>query len=235
MSDNPYDDPSFVDILGCRGGTWEQRKLYIPQEELEMIAETAAIHERLGMDLQRVYDHPNTTAAARGLRDQLVLLNVLTTYNLVDYIFAEELEIRLNPTKSKHFTQFIIDELFLLKKMSLLQSMVKLPGEVTKAVHRINSLRNVIAHSHRPTERKEAKDGKLLYNGIDIHTIKGLDELNNDVGKIIDCLAIDLVKEREKDAERKRQEENSKPRAIVTIHQENNNDEDLAFKTENRQ
>jgi hypothetical protein len=72
--------------------------------------------------------------------------------------------------------------MYLLKKMSLVHAINPLPADVRKAIRKINDVRNALAHSFFPENRKEYRKhkGKVPYGGKDIWTLEGLKKVVSD-------------------------------------------------------
>ncbi len=123
---------------------------------------------------------------------QMVIAEVVTQYTLLDEILTDlgcryyfkkkgKRFILWRQKKFRVFVNYIMDEMFLIKKMELVHAIKPLPREVRSIVHRINSVRNAIAHSFFPENRKEhRKFGKVLYLGKDIRTSEGLKGFKDD-------------------------------------------------------
>jgi hypothetical protein len=83
--------------------------------------------------------------------------------------------------KFKTFVHFMLDEMYLLKKMEIVNAVKPLPKEVRETLRKLNAIRNSLAHSFFPENRKEHKKaGRVLYNGRDIQTSEGLEALLQD-------------------------------------------------------
>lgn len=57
--------------------------------------------------------------------------------------------------KFRVFNHYISDEIYLLGKLRIVHAVGKLPKEVREAVERINALRNALAHSFFPENRRQ--------------------------------------------------------------------------------
>src|SRR5258708_21564790 len=121
-----------------------------------------------------------------GLKSPDGLLDELFTSLIAKYFF----HVPKQPTnfkkwwrtkKFKIFNHYIMDEMFLLRKMQIIHAIKPLPGNIQSSIHRINSVRNAFAHSFFPENRREhRKLGKVLYMGKDIRTPEGLDAFITD-------------------------------------------------------
>ncbi len=106
---------------------------------------------------------------------QMVIAEVVIQYTLLDEILTDlacryyfkkkgKRFILWRQKKFRVFVNYVMDEMFLIKKMELVQAIRPLPREVRSTVHRVNSIRNAMAHSFFPENRKEhRKVGKVLY------------------------------------------------------------------------
>jgi hypothetical protein len=81
--------------------------------------------------------------------------------------------------------------------MALVHAIKPLPWEVTKRLHKINAVRNALAHSFFPENRKEYRRTKMvLYNGDDIHRLAGLKAFREDTtahSKSCSCVSINII------------------------------------------
>jgi hypothetical protein len=79
--------------------------------------------------------------------------------------------------------------MFLLKKLSVANAIKPVPSDVSKAINRINAVRNGLAHSFYPETRKENRaTGKVLYGSLDIRTPEGLSKFQADADVAHKCL-----------------------------------------------
>jgi hypothetical protein len=127
--------------------------------------------------------------------DKLVIAEVVTQYTLIDEMLAEiivrhffdiepdvlHFEKAWKREKFKIFVHHILDEMFLLKKLSLVQAIRPVPSGVSRIINRMNAVRNGLAHSFFPENRKENRaTGKVLYEGADIRSLDGLRQFKDD-------------------------------------------------------
>jgi hypothetical protein len=84
----------------------------------------------------------------------------------------------------------MLDEMYLLKKMQMAHAIRPLPKDVRATIEKANAIRNAMAHSFFPENRKEhMKVGKVLYAGKDIRTADGLRQFKDDCHDAYDYLA----------------------------------------------
>jgi hypothetical protein len=124
-------------------------------------------------------------AALRLAIAHMVVGEIVTQYTLMDEILSEvickyffrtkdEAFVRWKTKKFRTFVHHISNEMYLIKKMELVHAIKKMPSEVRSTVHKLNMIRNAMAHSFFPENRKEHRSvGKVLYEGKDIRSSKG--------------------------------------------------------------
>ena len=73
--------------------------------------------------------------------------------------------------------------------MNIVKAIDPLPGQVKTIINRMNALRNAIAHSLFPeNRRKNMAAKKVLYDGTDIYSISGVRKLGDDFRTVQACL-----------------------------------------------
>ena len=98
--------------------------------------------------------------------------------------------LRWKQKKFSTFVHYIMDEMYLLKKMELVNAIEPLPKELKETLRKVNAIRNSLAHSFIPENRKEHTNaGKVLYAGMDIRSPEGLKLFLDDCIKAWDSLA----------------------------------------------
>jgi hypothetical protein len=127
--------------------------------------------------------------------NKLVIAEVVAQYTLIDEMLAEiivrhffdiepdvlHFEKAWKREKFKIFVHHMLDEMFLLKKLSLVQAIRPVPSGVSRIINRINAVRNGLAHSFFPENRKENRAaGKVLDAGADIRSLDGLRQFKDD-------------------------------------------------------
>src|SRR6266403_3297349 len=115
--------------------------------------------------------------------DKMVVAEVVMQYTLLDELLGEiivQYFFDVDPDaihyggewrgdKFRIFVHHMLDEMFLLKKKDVAHAIEPLPSEMNKILQRINAVRNSLAHSFFPENRKEyRKSGKVLYADKDI-------------------------------------------------------------------
>jgi hypothetical protein len=125
----------------------------------------------------------------------MVIAHIVTRYTLTDEIFCDVISKYFfkQPKKSIHFGRLwrtkkyrifvhhILDEFYMLKKMDIVHAIKPIPKEFRETIRKLNALRNAVAHSFFPENRKEYKaTKKVRYNGKDIFSHEGLSLFDND-------------------------------------------------------
>ena len=81
----------------------------------------------------------------------------------------------------KVFNHYLMDETFLPKKLTLVDAIRKVPKPVVSAIHRINDVRNALAHGFFPENRRRyMTQKKVIYEGVDIFTKDGVEKFEQD-------------------------------------------------------
>jgi hypothetical protein len=173
-----------------------QRKL---RRDAEEIAEMAQVDF---WNAENEVESEYRTIALRRAIAHLVVAEVITRYTMLDEILADYLcryyfkkpgnprYIFWKRKKFRLFVHFVLDEMYLLKKMQMVHAIQPLPKEVRGIIEKANAIRNAMAHSLFPENRKEhMKIGKVLYAGKDILTPDGLRHFKDDCHEAYDFLA----------------------------------------------
>jgi len=173
-----------------------QRKL---RKEAEEIAEMAQVDF---WNFEEEMEGEWRTVSFRVAIAHLVTAEVVTRYTLLDEILTDYLcryyfkkpgksrYIFWNRKKFRLFVHFMLDEMYLLKKMQMVHAIKPLPKEVRETIQKVNAIRNALAHSFFPENRKEhMKVGKVLYDGKDIRTAEGLRQFKDDCHEAYNYLA----------------------------------------------
>jgi len=121
-----------------------------------------------------------------------------------DYVFADELltvivvayffPVRDFPKRWKNrkmltFMHFVMEELFFLRKLALVKEIRKFDREMAEAIQSLNALRNAMAHSFLPENKRDyRKTGRVTWKGKDIYTIEGMEQFDTDMLKLHDYL-----------------------------------------------
>jgi hypothetical protein len=135
-------------------------------------------------------------AKLKLMKDKLVRAEVIYCYTLIDEYLTDvicDYYFKRRPKKSvgyarlwrtKHFKMFVhylMDETYLLKKLSMVEAIKKVPTDVSKSIKRINDVRNALAHSLFPQNRRRyMAEKKVTYQGVDLFSRAGVVKLSED-------------------------------------------------------
>jgi hypothetical protein len=170
-------------------------KLTAKQRRLQR--EIAEISEFIGMDHWNISQYPKEarTATLGVIKMQIVRGEIITKYTLIDefltviichYYFQrpkKNVSFRAlwKTKKFQIFNHYIMDDTYLLQKMRVVRAIGEIPPEVRTAIERINAVRNGIAHSFFPENRRQYTEyKKVMYRDEDIFTKSGMERFHED-------------------------------------------------------
>jgi hypothetical protein len=174
----------------------------LTKKEQAFFEEAEAIAKLTGLDFHRVRDTTKKDEFDLGLHTaihKMVISEVVIRYTLFDEILADliakyffessDLPKLWRTKKFSTFVHYVLDEMYLLKKMDVVHSIKPLPSDVMKIIRKTNAVRNAFAHSFFPENRKEhRKSNKVLYGDTDIRTPQGLGQFVTDARLAFDYL-----------------------------------------------
>jgi hypothetical protein len=176
--------------------TSKQRRL---RKEIEEIASL------INMDHWNIdaYDPPVRTTFLELMKNNLVRSHVIINYTLIDEFLTDIIchyyfrkpkagysykELWRNK-KFRIFCQNLMDEIYLPKKLGIVREINDVPKNVSSIIMRINDLRNALAHSFFPENRRQyASHKKVLYSGLDIFSKQGIEKFQEDFGVVREYL-----------------------------------------------
>lgn len=138
-------------------------------------------------------DDAGLTARLELAKDQLIRGEVILTYVLMDehlsavvcwhYFGRRRSFTQLWKTKRfRSFNHFVLERLYLLQKLDLVRSTHDIPKPVSADLSALNDLRNGIAHSFFPQNRRRKPEWK----GQSIFTEAGFERFREDMGRLSD-------------------------------------------------
>jgi hypothetical protein len=151
--------------------------------------------------IEENYGRQDRKSKLELMRDKLIRSEVIYRHNLIDefltcficdYYFPRPKRstsyAKLWRTKHfKVFVHYLMDEIFLLKKLSMVEAIKKVPTDVSNSVRRINDVRNALAHSLIPENRRRyMADKKVTYRGVDLFSRAGLLKFHEDYDLVHD-------------------------------------------------
>ena len=156
-------------------------------------AKLAKLVEAVGLKPARISQYPKRyrLGQLQRMQRQVVIGAVLFRYTYIDEILAcvaaWEFFDRSLPF-SRHwrtkrfqaFNYFILDQLYLPQKLKLVQFLHPIPKKVASTVMALNELRNALAHSFFPENRRQESRwaGKLIF---DVEAIQVFDRETQEV------------------------------------------------------
>jgi hypothetical protein len=174
-------------------------------KQRRLITEFEEISTSIGMDYWNIleYRKDGRTAMLEVMTRQLISGVVISRYTFIDELLSVIIShfYFTNTKKQPHFRQtwrtkkfrlfvhYFLDEAYLLNKMRLVREIKEIPSDVRSAIERINALRNAIAHSYLPENRRQYKaHKKVIYKDADIFTKQGVTEFLADATRAQDHL-----------------------------------------------
>jgi len=162
--------------------------------QYKTLKEIRRIIDLSGLDYENIRDVDKNarTPVLHNIKDQIVRSEVIMEYTIIDeflnsmianyYFGKSKTFIQLWKTKRfKLFNYYILEELSLLKKLSLCKEIKKIPKSIVEKITKINALRNGLAHAFFPQNLKRSKP---IYRGKDIFTPEGFELFGEDAEKI---------------------------------------------------
>ena len=166
-------------------------------------------------DLERIaapfrIDTAQLPSETRSRTDQLLVVfhqwargQVILRYTLIDeYLGAIIANYYFGKPKVGHygqlwrkkkfrlFSHYVLDELYLPKKVELVSAIKPLPSGIRGKIMGINDLRNALAHSFFPQNRRRYyKRGGLLYEGTDFFSRLGVEKFWTDADEAIEVVS----------------------------------------------
>jgi hypothetical protein len=135
---------------------------------------------------------------------QRIKLDFIRMKVIGDYVFADELltvvivahffPARQFPRRWKHkkvrtFMHFIMEELFMLRKLALVKEIRDFNQGMAKMLQSLNALRNAMAHSFMPDMKRDYREiKKVTWKGKDIYTTQGIEQFDTDMRILLDYL-----------------------------------------------
>jgi hypothetical protein len=179
------------------GFTSHQRRLLKELDEIVALVD---------MDIRTIgeYESHDRVIRLAIIKDKLIRGEVIGKYTLIDeyltniicnYHFQrpkkDETYGRLWKTKRfRLFVHYIMDETYLSKKLNIVNAIGPVPKDVRASIMRINDVRNDLAHSFFPQNRRRhmaiktrslLNFDRVLYDGVALYTTEGVQKFHNDV------------------------------------------------------
>jgi hypothetical protein len=79
-----------------------------------------------------------------------------------------------------------LDNIYLLNKRQIVNDIKPLPKDINSQIGLVNDIRNAVAHSFFPQNRRQFKhDKKVVYKKLDLYTRDGLKQFMEDTHVVI--------------------------------------------------
>lgn len=146
-------------------------------------------------DIEKYVRGPGRVFLLKTMKNKLIRSEVIMRYTVIDefltaiicdYYFGSPKTpgdySQLWKTKRfRVFVHFLMDETFLLKKLAVVEAIAVVPKQVSSVIKSINDVRNALAHSLFPENRRRyMKQKKVTHNGFDVFSRAGIEEFNKD-------------------------------------------------------
>lgn len=171
-------------------------KQALTRTQQNLKSEVEEIASFVQMDVWNIeqYEARSRTTRLQMMRDRLVRAYIISHYTLMDELLTDVIcnyyfRRPKNNTygslwRTKRFRVFvhhITDEMFLGKKLSVVDAIKSVPIDVSKAIRRVNDVRNDIAHTFFPENRRRyMADKHVTYRGSPLFSIEGLEKFRED-------------------------------------------------------
>jgi hypothetical protein len=138
-------------------------------------------------------------------KDRIIRADVVFSYVLIDELLSSlicQRFFRTNTTlgrswrsewkkaRFQNFNYHVLEGMSLLRKLALVKEFLNVPKDIEDIISRTNIIRNALAHSFFPMNKKEfRKSGIATYKGKDIFSLEGLRVFDADANKAIGFLS----------------------------------------------
>jgi hypothetical protein len=171
-------------------------KSRLTKKQRQLVADVKRLISTLGLDPEEIAEDAEPEARTTYLelaKDQITRSAVLLKYVLIDELLSavmcwhyfgksKHFSARWKTKRFKSFNYFIVERLYLLQKLDLVKYVHDIPRWVASDVAALNELRNGIAHSFFPQNRRRKPEWK----GQSVFTNDGFDRFLDDMQKLTD-------------------------------------------------
>ena len=142
----------------------------LTRTERKLKSEVAEIALLIDLDFWAVEEHykpADRKFKLQLMRDKLVRSEVIFKYTMIDEFLTDVIcDYYFRRKKGEHygrlwrtkhfkvFVHYLMDETFLQKKLAMVQAIKDVPTNVSSCIMRINDVRNALAHSLFPQNRR---------------------------------------------------------------------------------
>jgi len=178
----------------------------LSKRQRQLVADLKAVSSLCRIDYTTVeerFDAEWRTTILELIFRKIVTGYVIDTYTFIDeqlsdiicriYFAGPKNKIDFkNLWRTKRFKSFVhnaLDNLYPLHKMRLVSDIKEIPKEYRSTIERLNELRNALAHSFFPENRRSYRESKkVLYKGINIFSMQGVEAFEVDRQALVDYL-----------------------------------------------
>lgn len=174
----------------------------LTKKQQKLLAEIKKISEITGFDYQNesIYKGYAKTLFLDRVIDQMTRSAIVMDYAVIDdylndiicqYFFGKKSNLIILRTtkKFKNFNFYILEKLYLLNKLDLVNNIIKIPKEICNLIHSVNDLRNGLTHTLFP---ENLRRNKPVYKGKSIYSYEGLRNYKVDLIKVHDFFWLKL-------------------------------------------
>ena len=141
------------------------------------------------------YQQESRTTILELMKKQLIVGDIVSKYSIIDemlsvvichYYFKRprkgfSFQQLWKTKKFQTFSYHVLDETYLLNKMKIVRAIREMPAPIRSAIERINAVRNAMAHSFFPENRRQyVRHKAVIYRGFDIYTMQGIERFAED-------------------------------------------------------
>jgi hypothetical protein len=128
----------------------------------------------------------------RQAKDRCVRAAVIEAYVMIDEMLNRIISSHFlgkTASKAKLFKEYVLDELYILKKLALVQQFHDLDKGVASSIKQLNDVRNAVAHGFDPKKRRQFVDkGGVLFKRKDLYTPAGHQFFRKDMASVMKIL-----------------------------------------------
>lgn len=171
-------------------------KKKLTKKQRALVADLKELVSTLGLDADAIAENADPEARTTYLelaKDQIIRSAIVLKYVLMDEFLSALMcwhyfgKRRGFPSlwktqRFKTFNYFILERLYLLQKLDLVKSVHEIPKWVSSDLAALNDLRNGVAHSFFPQNRRRKPEWK----GESVFTRAGFDRFLEDMQKLSD-------------------------------------------------
>jgi len=165
-------------------------------KQKRIIKELDYIYSMLRMDYWNIkeYKFPKEekTPILEFQKNQTIRGEIVVQYTFIDEMLGCEIckyffgssksSIQLWKTKKfQNFNYHILENLYLLQKLRLVQAFSRIPKNIVDDIERLNALRNALTHALFPENLRRYKP---VYKGKDIFTLEGIELFAEDMQRV---------------------------------------------------